>query len=158
MHTPPAAAQSQLNLLSCRKGYTLMELIVVLAVLALFMGIAFPSFFAHRDRVLLKTTAAELESSLMLARQLSMDENREYVVELMKSQFRVRQNWAGAPAVVSIDYPPGIKRNVGSHTQVVYGRDGLTGYGKFVLENRRKQRMMVEIHIGTGRVTVSDIY
>ena len=147
----------QLHRIRERKGYTLLEMVIVLALLALMMGVVFPDFFVQRDRILLGTTARELESACRLARQLSMDESREYVVELSSSRFSVRENWTGSQRVISSDYPAGIMRGTGSHDQAVFGREGLTGYSKLVLENRRKQYIEVEVHIGTGRITVSEI-
>lgn len=139
-------------------GYTLLELIIVIALLGLMMTIAFPDLFTIRDRLTLQTTAQELESAINLARQLSADQDREYVVELTSERFAVRENRVGTERVVSHYYPSGIKRSDTSHQQLVVNRDGLTGYGKFILENSRKQRINVEVHIGTGRVTVSHVY
>ena len=140
------------------KGYTLLELIIVIALLGLLLAIAFPDMFTIRDRLTLQTTAQELESAIKLARQLSADEDREYVVELTSGRFAVRENKVGSQRVVSQNYPNGIKRNAASDQRLVVNRDGLTGYCKFVLENNRKQKIDVEVHIGTGRVSVSQVY
>jgi len=145
-------------LVANHKGYTLLELLIVIALLGLMMSIAFPDLFTLRDRLTLQTTAQELESAIKLARQLSADEDREYVVELTSARFAVRENRLGSTRVVSQYYPDGIKRNPASDHRLVVNRDGLTGYNKFILENGRKQRIDVEIHIGTGRVTVSQVY
>lgn len=139
-------------------GYTLLELIIVLALMGLIMAIAFPDLFTFRERLVLQTTAQELESAIQLARQLSADQNREYVVELTSLRFAVRENRLGSQRVVSQNYPSGIKRSAASDQRLVVNRDGLTGYGKFILENSRKQKIDVEIHIGTGRVVVSQVY
>ena len=140
------------------KGYTLLELVIVIALLGLMMTIAIPNLFTYHNNLTLQTTAQELESAIKLARQLSADEDREYVVELTSERFAVRENRVGSERVLSQNYPNGIKRNVASDQRLVVNRDGLTGYGKFILENSRKQQIDVEIHIGTGRVTVSQVY
>ena len=140
------------------KGYTLLEMLVVLALLGLLLSVAFPNVSSVHHRVMLQTTAQELESAIKLARQLSADEDREYVVELTSERFAVRENRVGSQRVVSQSYPHGIKRSAASHQRLVVNRDGLTGYGKFILENSRKQKIDVEIHIGTGRVSVSQVY
>ena len=139
-------------------GYTLLELIIVIALLGLMLTIAFPDMFTIRDRLTLQTTAQELESAIKLARQLSADEDREYVVELTSGRFSVRENRVGSERVLSQHYPNGIERNAASDQRLVVNRDGLTGYCKFVLQNNRKQKIDVEVHIGTGRVSVSQVY
>ena len=140
------------------KGYTLLELIIVIALLGILLSIAFPDLFSYRQRVQLAATAKELESAIILARQLSADESREYVVELSTERFSVRENRVGSQRVVSQHYPSGVQRAGSSDHRLVVNREGHTGYGKFVLENSRNQRIDVEIHIGTGRVAVSQIY
>jgi len=141
-----------------RDGYTLLELVLVVAILGLLMSIAFPNLAAIHQQTQLKTTAAELESALQLARQLSADESREYVVELTNEQFHVRENRLGSPLIFKQMLPRGIERSPGSIQRVTYNRHGLTGYGLFVMNNRRGQCIDIEVHIGTGRVTVSDLY
>ena len=143
---------------SCNsKGYTLLEIILVLALLSLLISISFPDLFAMRQRTLLQTTASELSGAVMLARQLSGDEGREYVVEMTSLRMLVRPNRFGSKAVLSLPYPEGLKRGDGSTERVTFNRKGQSHYGKFILENGRKQQIHVEVHIGTGRVTVSDI-
>lgn len=146
------------NQLIDHKGYTLLELVIVIALLGLMMTIAIPNLFTYHNNLTLQTTAQELESAIKLARQLSADEDREYVVEMTSERFAVRENRVGTEPVVSQYYPSGIKRSATSDQQLVVNRDGLTGYCKFVLQNNRKQKIDVEVHIGTGRVSVSQVY
>ncbi|MEN1759298.1 prepilin-type N-terminal cleavage/methylation domain-containing protein [Anoxynatronum sibiricum] len=141
-----------------QRGYTLLELLLVLAILSLLMSIAFPDIASLRQQAQLRTTASELESALQLARQLSADECREYVVELTDEQFHVRENRLSSPLIFKQVLPPGITRNQASIQRITYNRHGLTGYGLFTLENRRGQLIDIEVHIGTGRVIVSDLY
>ncbi len=155
-------AKSAVRLLSStgrnRKGFTLIEITVVLALIAILAGIAMPNYFTMQERLKLTTTASEVESAVLLAKQLSRDECREYVVELTASRFSVRENRLGSQRIFSQNYPAGIKRASTSVNRITVNRDGLTGYGKFVLENSRKNRIDIEVHIGTGRVTISNIY
>lgn len=139
-------------------GFTLLEMIIVMALLSILLSIAYPNISTHHQKLVLTTTAQELESAIKLARQLSADEDREYVVELTSGRFSVRENRVGSERVLSQHYPNGIERNAASDQRLVVNRDGLTGYCKFVLENRRKQKIDVEVHIGTGRVSVSQVY
>ena len=154
----PVRLRAWLRRTASDSGFTLLELMIVLALLGVMLAVAFPDLFSYRQRVLLVSTAAELESAILLARQLSADECREYVVELTASRFSVRENVLGSKRVVSTDYPPGIKRAAASRERLVVNRNGLTGYGKFILKNSRNQHIDIEIHIGTGRVNISSIY
>ncbi len=141
-----------------KKGYSLMELVLVLALLSIVAGVAIPNVMAYQHRMWLTTTAKELESAILLAKQLSIDEDREYVVELGNHRFSVRQNYANATRVISTTYPAGVTPASTSQRQLVITRGGLTSYVKFILENRRHQRIDVVIHIGTGRVERSALY
>ena len=143
----------------CRyRGFTMLEIILVLAILGLMLSIALPSGLTIYQRTLLRNTANEIESALVMARQLSMDESKQYEVLLSDTRFGIRESISTGKRVRSWDYPKGIRKAVTSDDRISFNRRGVTGYGKFTIENTRKDRVDIEIHIGTGRVVLSDVY
>lgn len=139
------------------KGFTLLELMIVLAIMGLMAGIALPNAEAMYQRTLLQTTAHEIESALLMARQLSMDESKQYEVLLSCCFFSIRNTLSKGKRIYRGEYPQGISKAATSHTSIYFNRKGVTGYGKFILENQYGQQIIIEIHIGTGNVVVSDI-
>ncbi|RQD67238.1 MAG: prepilin-type N-terminal cleavage/methylation domain-containing protein [Tindallia sp. MSAO_Bac2] len=140
------------------RGFTMLELILVIAILGLMASIALPNGQSIYQRTILRNTANEVESALIMARQLSMDESKSYEVLLSTSRFSIRESLATGKRIHSWDYPEGVGKAPTSDDNISFNRKGVTGYGKFTLENRRNDRIDIEIHIGTGRVAVSDIY
>ena len=139
-------------------GFTLIEIFITLSLFALLSSIviSIPNGMYHK--ILLKSAAAEIKEALYLSRQLSLDESREYCVELMEDKFRVREDKAEGKIVLTQEFNKGISGIKDPKNRISYNRSGETGYGKFVLINKKGQKIHIEILIGTGRVRISDIY
>lgn len=63
-----------------RRGFTLLEVAFVLAVLAIILAVAVPSYASHLARQRLRHVAELLELDLRRARTLSVDEGRDIYV------------------------------------------------------------------------------
>ena len=57
------------------RGFTLVELMITLAILTILLGIALPSFQSMIASQKIKTAAADLQSSLLLARSEALKRN-----------------------------------------------------------------------------------
>ncbi len=68
--------------LSNKAGFSLVELMVVLAVMAIMSAIAIPSVLAWMPDIYLKDQAAELKQSMMKARSLAINNGTEHRVLL----------------------------------------------------------------------------
>ena len=141
-----------------QRGFTMLEVMLVLVIFGLMASIALPNGLSIYQRTILRNTANEIESALVMARQLSMDESKPYEVLLSENRFSIRESSFTGKRIKSWDYPNGIVKAVASDDNISFNRNGVTGYGKFTIGNRRGERVDIEIHIGTGRVALSDVY
>ena len=101
-----------------QRGLTLNELIIVMAVTAILLAIAAPSFVQWRQSLQYRKVASEISSSLRFAQSSSVMQNRQYRVQFEAPQygrFRVQQadrmvaggwivvaDWAGVPRGVTL--------------------------------------------------------
>lgn len=76
---------------ACQHGFTLLELLVVLGILAVALAIAAPSLSRARERLVLRSTAYELAGHLRSARAAAQSGNSEHAVTI---DLTARQYWA----------------------------------------------------------------
>jgi prepilin-type N-terminal cleavage/methylation domain-containing protein len=141
-----------------KNGFTLIEVLVALSLFVILGSIVFsvPSNIYHK--ILLKSTAVEIKEALCLSRQLSLDESKSYCVELLEDEFRVREHITGGGIVLNQQFGKNISKSQKSEYRIAHSRDGETSYGKFILVNKKGQKIDIEVLIGTGRIRISDIY
>jgi prepilin-type N-terminal cleavage/methylation domain-containing protein len=99
-----------------QRGFSLLEMIVVLLVVSILLGIAFPSFMQWRQSVQYRTLAREVAAALRYAQSSSVMNNRQYRVQFLAplfDRYRVQQadrfvagGWA--TALEWADVPQGI--------------------------------------------------
>lgn len=75
---------------SAAAGFSLVETLAVLAVLAIAAAFALPHVLAWKGASALRTAAAELKENLEFARSLAVKENRTAVVEFLPQENRYR--------------------------------------------------------------------
>ena len=63
-----------------KRGFTLIELVIVLAIMAMFFGISVPLFSRFGEKTQLEATARSIASTLTTARGYSIKENVDYYV------------------------------------------------------------------------------
>ncbi len=141
-----------------KNGFTLVEILITLSLFVILSSIvvSVPSNTYHK--ILLKSTAIEVKEALYLSRQLSLDESKSYCVELLGDKFRVREHIKDGEIVLSQQLGKNISKSPKSEYRIAHSRDGETSYGKFILVNKRGQKIDIEVLIGTGRIQISDIY
>ena len=69
-----------------RRGFSLVELIVVIAVFAILAAVAVPQFIGFRPKNRLNGAARQIYSELMWARSKAVNENSAYVVTFPTNQ------------------------------------------------------------------------
>lgn len=141
-----------------KKGLTLIELVLVSFMVSLFFLLTFPMNNKLHDRYLLTSTAKEIRSTLYLAQQMSMDESRDYGVELFQESYRIRDQIFNGKILHREKIDDRIKVMPGNSPRITYNRHGNTSYGYFVLSNRQGEKIKIEAMIGTGKIKISNIY
>lgn len=140
------------------KGFTLVEVLVALSLFGLLSLITISTPGRLYDRVILRSTAREIKSALELSQQLSLDESREYAVEFIGNTFRVREYVINGRVMLSKTLDQSLSVSKESNERISYTRDGRTSYGKFVIVNRKGEKIAIDTLINTGKVRISAIY
>lgn len=139
---------------TCMEGYTLLELLLVLAIFSLTIVLAAPYVSGGLSNTMLKTTAKKTAAALNYARNMSVRERRNYYVEAQKDRIVVSGKDGAQRKEISI--PAELSMTAaGNHVIVFYPRGGSNG-GVFELgETDGKPLYAIQVEPATGAVTVS---
>jgi prepilin-type N-terminal cleavage/methylation domain-containing protein len=74
-----------------QRGLTAVELMVVLAVVAILGFAAYPYLSNFREKMLVKGAAEQTAAAIRLARQLAITRGSNHCVEFVSSQYRIRE-------------------------------------------------------------------
>ncbi len=137
------------------KGFTLIEMLLVLGIMLLIFAIAIPKKQGIDDDLLLYQTVVEIENTLKLARHLSIDESTTYRMDINKKEVTLRKYLHNTEPVYSFHIPESIEVRITTYNVIHFNRNGASGYNRIVVENGKQERYILETSIGTGRINIS---
>jgi len=133
-------------------GYTLTELLVVLAIMGMIAGVALPLLSAGRPGVETKALARAVAGDLALARQDAVGRNTEHHVVLRRSGSR----YALWPTSTWHALPPGIVLSMQAQRgEIAFYPDGSTSGGTILVSGGGVRRR-VDVHWPTGRIDTDE--
>ena len=151
---------------SGNKGFTLVELMIVVAIMGLMLAVSIPAFGKFLQSWRLQGDASEIASSLRHARSLAVSKNINVIFifdqssgEYYKLQDKNGSGTADAGEIESVarDLSPGV--TIDNYTMgqqwITFGPKGNTpNGGDLILRNARDATRTIHIFSGTGNITV----
>lgn len=146
------------------RGFTLIEVIIVLVLLAIVAAIALPTFQRLVVNSPLKTAARDLMAEIALQKERAIAESRQYriVLDLNNSSYDIQQcqntgstcgNWNSIQVKNLNRYANDIAFQSASQTNLVFQTRGTVSMGTIVLTNSRNSTATIRINIA-GRTNV----
>ena len=139
------------------RGLTLLELVVVLAVLATVTVFALPSIRRGSDGLQLRAGAGRVASLLREARQQAVTQRRPTRVALEPSHRAATLRWDGTDEPLRrVELPERfrLEATAGGET-LAFSARGLARDARWVVAGPGGRRLVVEVHGVTGRVAVT---
>lgn len=144
------------------RGFTVVELIVVIGIIAVLTAIAVPSFFTMTSRTAVKRTIRDVTVELKAARQLAISRNKQYMVvftdsttDTVSRQFRTNTSsaWVYDDSRAKRTFDSRVNLNSGSDT-VTFNPNGSAETKTICIENVSdlSDKMKVDVYNITGRV------
>lgn len=142
-----------------QRGYTLLELLVVLVIATLLLGLVVPRFFAALPGVELKTSVQQIAALLRQARSQAIAENREVIVVYDPEQRGIRLQdssrllrWSES---VQMNWQPGGRMLFEEQEKgISFFPDGSSSGGVAGLKTK-SQQYQITIQWLTGRVVIN---
>ncbi len=137
-------------------GFTLIEMMVVLGLIALTLGISLPAFWNSRGSAQLRPLTAQLAAELRMARATAIIQNRpvSFVFDPKARVYQVpgvsRPTSLPASIGLTLTTSKELVRDSGS-ARLVFFPDGSSTGGKVTLFNR-KESMTIQVEWLTGAV------
>lgn len=128
-------------------GFTLLELLIVLAILSLAAGLAIPLFAKRAPVAALNGAALEVRAALAAARSAAIAENREVFFAGAENGFRIDGRFHRLP--LSRDLSVGIRGGA----RIAFFPSGGSSGGRVVLRSAASLRE-IEMDAITGRATL----
>lgn len=143
------------------KGFTLLELLVVMVVLTLVIGLAVPLMSTGQEGAELRSTAAQMTNALRRARSEALLRNTETTMVLDLSR---RTYWAGDTPESPAHIPPRLKvtfetaaaeRIAGDVARIRFFPDGSSTGGRIDL-NGQGRHAAIRVNWLTGQIAISE--
>jgi len=141
-----------------RQGFSLLELLLVLALLTLFLGLVAPNFFRGWENFRTKSTLRQMAATLRSARSLAVLEHRRVrvLVDLNLASFRLEgatrgHHWPGHLRLLEAHLvweEPTARRGY-----IAFYGDGSSSGGYLALQEASGRRHFLDVEIITGKVT-----
>jgi general secretion pathway protein H len=138
-------------------GFTLIELVVVFAVLAAVVGLALPAVRRGSEGLRLRADAGRVAAVLREARQRAVTERRPTRVALERERQGVALAWEGEDVAlrrVELAPPVRLEALVGGPV-LTFSPRGLTHDARWAIEAPSGRRLIIDVHGVTGRVSVT---
>jgi prepilin-type N-terminal cleavage/methylation domain-containing protein len=141
-----------------QRGFTFLELLTVLALMALLLGLVAPTFYRGWERERLRATLRDLSATLRLARSVAVTERARTRVFVDLEQGRYWLEGGGR----SGQLPAGTRFSQAAlvwqdHTQrlgyIAFYGDGASSGGHLDLEGPQGRRYMLNVDIVTSKVS-----
>jgi len=138
-------------------GLTLLELVVVLAVLAIVTALALPSIRRGAQSLQLRTSAGRVASLLREARLQAVTHRRPARVALESSHRGATLAWEGTDEPLRrVELPEQFRLlTVAGGESLTFSPRGLVRDAEWAVEGPGGRRLIVEVHGITGRVAVA---
>jgi len=156
---------SKITAAKAASGVTLVELLVVVALLGIILSVAVPRFYDFVPRIQLESAARGLSAEFRLAQQKAITTGKRCTIRFYLYGHRYRTFYPGSSE--SIDLPTGISyatinfpSDDGAYgiRRLYFNRSGAPNRGGTVgLKNEYGDRIYVIVTPATGRVRISDI-
>jgi type IV fimbrial biogenesis protein FimU len=140
------------------KGFSLIELMIVVAIIAIFAAIAVPTYSSWSPRLKFRTSADEMHKVLMLARMTAISSNRD--VTIVFDDTNGKYKVAFPTKTETYELPEGVHFGTLSSTMITYYPTGqadanldikMYSSSPKVLDNKRK----LSVRAVTGLVKIS---
>jgi general secretion pathway protein H len=142
-----------------QRGFTLLELIVVLGILALVLAIAPPALAPALDQLRIRTAARDVAAALRLARNTAVSSGRETTLSLDVSERRIavndRTRRLALPQDAALTLTTArVEQQSESEGAIRFFPDGSSTGGRVTLEHGSR-RYRIDVNWITGAVAVS---
>jgi type II secretion system protein H len=144
------------------RGFSLVEVLVVIAILAVVLAIAAPNFTAYRDNTNLREAARSISSDMQLAKQRAVSESRNYLINFDEAANTYTLQQETAPNLIIYTKTVGAGNTaikiLGTPTfpsgNVTFQSRGTSTFGSLQLKNDRRPLVATISTQITGRVRV----
>lgn len=154
---------SSVNAVNRDGGFTLIELVIAVAILTIAAGLAVPEFLRWMAQSQLRQATSEIATQMALARMAGMNQNRAVDVTVQNTGGQIHLSavtssgsTAGSPVIKDMAFTSGMMSVVGSPVTVSFSSLGLrtsggTGVQTLDVCDRYKRQYYVSI-IPSGKV------